>query len=292
MAVYAIGDVQGCADELRRTPRAAGLRRDPRPALVRRRPRQSRPGLARDAAPGAGRSATRRSSCSATTTCTCWRIARGGAAWRRPTTALRADPRSARRRASCSTGCSRGRCCTTMRNSASRCSTPACRRNGTSPRRDPVRAKSSGDCAASSAGRCSRTCTATSPRSGATNSRAGTGCASRSMRSRACASAMSPTVACASNSRGRPPRRRRNRDPGSGFPWRRSAGERLIFGHWSALGYVEESGVLGLDTGCVWGGTLTGQRIDAGPSAPLQVREPLRRVAAGRLKFARRAPRR
>ena len=56
------------------------------------------------------------------------------------------------------------------------------------------------------------------------------------------------------------------------IPWRRSAGERLIFGHWSALGYVEEAGVLALDTGCVWGGTLTGQRIDAWPSAPLQVR--------------------
>jgi bis(5'-nucleosyl)-tetraphosphatase (symmetrical) len=56
------------------------------------------------------------------------------------------------------------------------------------------------------------------------------------------------------------------------IPWRRSAGERLIFGHWSALGYVEEAGVLGLDTGCVWGGALTGQRIDAGSSAPLQVR--------------------
>jgi bis(5'-nucleosyl)-tetraphosphatase (symmetrical) len=55
------------------------------------------------------------------------------------------------------------------------------------------------------------------------------------------------------------------------IPWRRSAGERLVFGHWSELGYVEESGVLGLDTGCVWGGTLTGQRIDAGHSAPLHV---------------------
>lgn len=56
------------------------------------------------------------------------------------------------------------------------------------------------------------------------------------------------------------------------IPWRRSAGERMIFGHWSAQGYVDEDGVLGLDTGCVWGGTLTGQRIDARPSAPLQVR--------------------
>ena len=54
-------------------------------------------------------------------------------------------------------------------------------------------------------------------------------------------------------------------------PWRRSAGERLVFGHWSALGYVDEQGVLGLDTGCVWGGALTAQRIDAPASPPVQV---------------------
>jgi bis(5'-nucleosyl)-tetraphosphatase (symmetrical) len=53
--------------------------------------------------------------------------------------------------------------------------------------------------------------------------------------------------------------------------WRRSAGERLVFGHWSALGYVDEQGVLGLDTGCVWGGALTAQRIDAVASRPVQV---------------------
>jgi bis(5'-nucleosyl)-tetraphosphatase (symmetrical) len=56
------------------------------------------------------------------------------------------------------------------------------------------------------------------------------------------------------------------------IPWRKSAGERLVFGHWSALGYVNENGALGLDTGCVWGGALTGQRIDAGPAQPVQVR--------------------
>jgi bis(5'-nucleosyl)-tetraphosphatase (symmetrical) len=55
------------------------------------------------------------------------------------------------------------------------------------------------------------------------------------------------------------------------IPWRKSAGERLVFGHWSALGYVHEDGVLGLDTGCVWGGTLTGQRIDVADSLPVQV---------------------
>jgi bis(5'-nucleosyl)-tetraphosphatase (symmetrical) len=55
--------------------------------------------------------------------------------------------------------------------------------------------------------------------------------------------------------------------PAGAFPWfrapgRRSAGARIVCGHWSALGYRDEAGVLCLDTGCVWGGTLTAQRID------------------------------
>jgi len=63
--------------------------------------------------------------------------------------------------------------------------------------------------------------------------------------------------------------------PAGAVPWfraprRRWAGARVVCGHWSALGYVDEGGVLGLDTGCVWGGTLTAQRLDA-PSAPVSV---------------------
>ncbi len=47
-------------------------------------------------------------------------------------------------------------------------------------------------------------------------------------------------------------------------PRRRSTGTRLIFGHWSTLGRVSwpEYGVEGLDTGAVWGGKLTALRID------------------------------
>lgn len=45
-------------------------------------------------------------------------------------------------------------------------------------------------------------------------------------------------------------------------PGRRTAGERIVCGHWSALGYLAEGGILALDTGCVWGGALTAQRID------------------------------
>jgi bis(5'-nucleosyl)-tetraphosphatase (symmetrical) len=55
------------------------------------------------------------------------------------------------------------------------------------------------------------------------------------------------------------------------IPWRKSAGERLVFGHWSAMGYVNEDHVLGLDTGCVWGGSLTGQRIDTPDARPVHV---------------------
>jgi bis(5'-nucleosyl)-tetraphosphatase (symmetrical) len=50
-------------------------------------------------------------------------------------------------------------------------------------------------------------------------------------------------------------------------PWfvhpRASADARIIFGHWSALGFVESHGVVGLDTGCVWGGELTAFDLDA-----------------------------
>lgn len=58
-------------------------------------------------------------------------------------------------------------------------------------------------------------------------------------------------------------------DASSGYrPWfehehRASRDVRIVFGHWSALGYVNAHGVLGLDTGCVWGGALTAQRLDA-----------------------------
>jgi len=63
--------------------------------------------------------------------------------------------------------------------------------------------------------------------------------------------------------------------PAGAFPWfrtpgRRSQGSRIVCGHWSALGYMEEDGVLALDTGCVWGGSLSAQRIDV-PSRPVAV---------------------
>jgi bis(5'-nucleosyl)-tetraphosphatase (symmetrical) len=44
---------------------------------------------------------------------------------------------------------------------------------------------------------------------------------------------------------------------------RRTRDARVIFGHWSALGLVQRHNVIGLDTGCVWGGALTALDLDA-----------------------------
>jgi bis(5'-nucleosyl)-tetraphosphatase (symmetrical) len=40
-------------------------------------------------------------------------------------------------------------------------------------------------------------------------------------------------------------------------PGRRSVDATVVFGHWSALGLLVRGDVIGLDSGCVWGGKLT-----------------------------------
>ncbi len=37
---------------------------------------------------------------------------------------------------------------------------------------------------------------------------------------------------------------------------------KIVFGHWSTLGFYENEHVLALDTGCLWGGQLTAARLD------------------------------
>ncbi|CAN7565976.1 symmetrical bis(5'-nucleosyl)-tetraphosphatase [Acidovorax sp. LjRoot194] len=46
-------------------------------------------------------------------------------------------------------------------------------------------------------------------------------------------------------------------------PGRRAAGTLVAFGHWSTLGWLNRSDLLGLDTGCVWGGCLSAVRFGA-----------------------------
>ena len=62
----------------------------------------------------------------------------------------------------------------------------------------------------------------------------------------------------------------------SGSPWRARkglrpwfetnsrawAGTRIVFGHWSALGLIVLPDLISLDTGCVWGRQLTAVRVD------------------------------
>lgn len=45
-------------------------------------------------------------------------------------------------------------------------------------------------------------------------------------------------------------------------PNRRAADTRLVFGHWSALGFMRRDDVICLDSGCVWGRHLTAYRLD------------------------------
>jgi len=46
-------------------------------------------------------------------------------------------------------------------------------------------------------------------------------------------------------------------------PGRLTAGDTVAFGHWSTLGWLGRSDVLSLDSGCVWGGCLSALRLDA-----------------------------
>lgn len=45
-------------------------------------------------------------------------------------------------------------------------------------------------------------------------------------------------------------------------PQRETAAQRIVFGHWSALGIYRERHLLALDSGCVWGGALTAANLD------------------------------
>jgi bis(5'-nucleosyl)-tetraphosphatase (symmetrical) len=45
-------------------------------------------------------------------------------------------------------------------------------------------------------------------------------------------------------------------------PGRRSRNAHVVFGHWAALGVLRRKDVTGLDSGCVWGGCLTAVRLD------------------------------
>lgn len=45
------------------------------------------------------------------------------------------------------------------------------------------------------------------------------------------------------------------------YPGRLTRDDRIVFGHWSALGYWSRDNVWGIDSGCLWGGYLTAIRL-------------------------------
>lgn len=63
------------------------------------------------------------------------------------------------------------------------------------------------------------------------------------------------------------------------YPWfeiesRRSKNDRIVFGHWSTLALLKDyeyTNVYPLDTGCLWGGRLTALRIDRQPFKRISV---------------------
>jgi bis(5'-nucleosyl)-tetraphosphatase (symmetrical) len=64
------------------------------------------------------------------------------------------------------------------------------------------------------------------------------------------------------------------------IPQRQTLNTRIVFGHWSALGLMDMPGLLALDTGCVWGGPLTAVQLD-GTAAPFEAasQQPTKRHA-------------
>ncbi len=54
------------------------------------------------------------------------------------------------------------------------------------------------------------------------------------------------------------------------LPWfkaseRKSADIKIVFGHWSSLGYYAGNNCYGIDTGCLWGGQLTALKLGKQP---------------------------
>lgn len=68
--------------------------------------------------------------------------------------------------------------------------------------------------------------------------------------------------------------------PWFNWPTARAQETRVVFGHWSTLGLYQSSTALGIDTGCVWGGTLTAVRLDGAErrvvSVPCPAAQPVR----------------
>jgi bis(5'-nucleosyl)-tetraphosphatase (symmetrical) len=71
--------------------------------------------------------------------------------------------------------------------------------------------------------------------------------------------------------KGRPGSQAAGRLPWFEHPDRASRALRVVFGHWSTLGYLAAHNVWAIDTGCLWGGSLTLLRLDTSPPRPATI---------------------
>ncbi|NOY63251.1 MAG: symmetrical bis(5'-nucleosyl)-tetraphosphatase [Gammaproteobacteria bacterium] len=71
--------------------------------------------------------------------------------------------------------------------------------------------------------------------------------------------------------KGKPGRQPKDQLPWFDMPTRASRGSRIIFGHWSTLMGHRASDVYPLDTGCIWGGALTAIRVDGDKNPYFQI---------------------
>jgi bis(5'-nucleosyl)-tetraphosphatase (symmetrical) len=55
------------------------------------------------------------------------------------------------------------------------------------------------------------------------------------------------------------------------WPHRKSRDMNILFGHWSTLGAYDAPGIHGLDTGCLWGGSLTALQLDHNPPRRIEL---------------------
>ena len=62
--------------------------------------------------------------------------------------------------------------------------------------------------------------------------------------------------------------------PWYSVPERKTKSDTLLFGHWSTLGAYHQENVYALDTGCVWGGHLSALRLDLDTPQYLDVKCP------------------
>lgn len=89
--------------------------------------------------------------------------------------------------------------------------------------------------------------------------------------------ALTRTRFCATDGRLRfalkgPPRRHPRSIPWFRFPDRASESARIVYGHWSTLGFHEEDDTWCIDGGCVWGGQLVALRLDKDPPKPRKLK--------------------